>query len=64
MTAVVMRQFDDAIDFSLPASTASSSRGGDGRRVSTGFVEGEEKGGGKPWAARGFVADVASEMTA
>jgi hypothetical protein len=32
--------------------------------VSTGFVEGEEKGGGKPWAARGFVADVASEMTA
>jgi hypothetical protein len=47
MTAVVMRQFDDAIDFSLPASTASSSRGGDGRRVSTGFVEGRGERRGK-----------------
>jgi hypothetical protein len=40
MTTVLMRRVDDVVDFSLPACTASSSCGGDGRRVSTGFTEG------------------------
>jgi hypothetical protein len=40
MTATVMQRVDGVVDFSLSAHTASSSRGGDGRRMSTGFAEG------------------------
>jgi hypothetical protein len=51
MMAAVMRRVDSVVDFSLPAS---SSRGGDGRRVSTGFAERRGERRGKPGAARGF----------
>jgi hypothetical protein len=40
MTVAVMRRVDGVVDFFLPARTASSSRGGDGQRVLTGFAEG------------------------
>jgi hypothetical protein len=61
---VVMRRFDDAIDFPsrcAPHRAPAAATAGACRRVSR---RGEERGGGKPWAACGFMADVASELTA